>query len=311
MNDIIRIQTQVATGRLTLPVTIFVCLLLWFFTFNGWDKFASMGIIALIGYVMIETNTAFNLIRTRTTLPVCIYGWIATSLFFLHPFSWENLVPLTFVLSIYQLFHSYESPSPTNPIYHAFLFIGLGSLALPQFMTFACLWWISMIPFRAIGIKSFLASLIGLITPYWFLFAYAFYFDEMNLFLTPLQKMIHFYPINYSLLSTGEIISWTIITLLLLISSIHYGHIAYKDKTRTRIYHSFLVYTGIWTTLLCVLQPEHLGVWMSIQLICMAFLCGHLFTLTRNRFSGILFIVTFVVFILLMSLNLWMQFFNS
>ena len=178
-------------------------------------------------------------------------------------------------------------------------------------MTFACLWWISMISFRAISIKSFLASLIGLITPYWFLFAYAFYFDEMNLFLTPLQKMIHFYPIDYTLLSTGEIISWTIITLLLLISSIHYGHIAYKDKTRTRIYHSFLVYTGIWTTLLCVLQPEHLGVWMSIQLICMAFLCGHLFTLTRNRFSGILFIVTFVVFILLMSLNLWMQFFNS
>lgn len=310
MNDLIRFQIQVATGRLTLPVTTFVCLLLWLVSGSQWTDLASLAIVALTGYVMIEANTAFTLIRTRTALPVCLYGWVATSLFFLHPFSWENFVTPAFVLAVYQLFRSYESPSPTNSIYHAFLFLSLGSLVCPQFMVFAFLWWICMIPFRAMNVRSFLASLIGWITPYWFLFGYAFFFDEMPLFFAPLQEMIRIYPIEYSLLAPAEVISWGVITLLLLVSSFHYWQIAYKDKTRTRIYHSFLVYAGWWTTLLCVLQPVHLPVWMPIQLVCMAFLCGHLFTLTRNRFSGIFFVVTFVALILLTAYNVWMQFFN-
>ena len=306
-----KFQTQVATGRFTLPVVILICLLLWGITFQEWDELISLIITALIGYVMIESNTAFTLIRTRTALPVCIYGWIATSLLFLHPFNWGNFIPLAFILAIYQLFCSYESSSPINSIYHAFLFISLGSLILPQFIVFALLFWIGMIPFRAMNGKSFIASLIGLITPYWFLFGYAFYSDQMSSFLIPLQEMIHFHPIDYSILSLEEIISWTIITLWLIISSIHYKWISHKDRTRTRIYHSFLAYTGWWTTFLSILQPVYLQVWMPIQLICTAFLCGHLFTLTRNRFSGILFVVTFVIFILLMSFNLWMLFYNS
>lgn len=309
--NINRFQVEVATGRLTLPVVILICLLLWGANFQEWNDLISLVITATIGYIMIETNTAFTLIRTRTALPVCIYGWIATSLLFLYPFDWGNLIPLAFILAVYQLFLSYESSSPTNSVYHAFLLIGLGTLILPQFIVFAFLLWGSMIPFRAISLKSVLASLIGLATPYWFLFGYAFCFDKMSLFLVPFQEMIHFYPIDYSLLTLTEMLSWSIVTLWLLISSIHYLQIAFMDKTRTRIYHSFLVYTGWWTTLLSVLQPIHLHIWLPIQVICMAFLSGHLFTLTRNRFSGIFFIVTFVTFILLTSFNLWMQYFNS
>ena len=306
-----RFQIQVATGRFTLPVVVIVCLLFWGISLQEWSELASMAIIGLIGYVMIEANTAFNLIRTRTSLPVSIYGWVATALFFLHPFEWSNLIPLIFIFSILQLFRSYESSSPTNPIYHTFLFIGLGSLLFPQIICFLPLFWGSMIPFRAMNGRSFLASFIGFITPYWFLFGYAFLNDKMELFLAPLKEMIHFYPLDYSKLSSAEILSWGMITLLLLISGIHYVQIAYMDKTRTRIYHSFLVFAGFWASIFSFLQPVHLHELMPIQLVCMAFLSGHLFSLTRNRFSGILFVVIFVAFIFLMIYNLWMQYFNS
>ena len=92
-----RVQIQVATGRFTLPVVVIVCLLLWGISFREWNELASMAIIGFIGYVMIEANTAFTLIRTRTSLPVSIYGWIATTLFFLHSFEWINLIPLIFI----------------------------------------------------------------------------------------------------------------------------------------------------------------------------------------------------------------------
>ena len=300
-----------ATGRFTLPVVILICLLLWGSTFQEWNELISLGVTIIIGYVFIETNTTFNLIRTRTSMPVCLYWLIATALFFLHPFEWTNLVPLVFILATYQLFHSYESVSSSPFIFHSFLFIGLGSIAFPQLLYMVPMLWGSMIPFRAISIKSFLASIIGLMTPYWFIFGYALYFNEMHILLTPLREAAHLYPIDYSHLTLPEIASWGFITLLLIISGFHYWQISYMDKTRTRIYHSYLAIAGFWATLLSILQPVHWCEWLSIQLICTAFLCGHLFSLTRNRFSGIFFIVTFVLYILLMSFNLWMQYFNS
>ena len=300
-----------ATGRFTLPVVILICLLLWGSTFQEWNELISLGVTIIIGYVFIETNTTFNLIRTRTSMPVCLYWLIATALFFLHPFEWTNLVPLVFILATYQLFHSYESVSSSPFIFHSFLFIGLGSIAFPQLLYMVPMLWGSMIPFRAISIKSFLASIIGLMTPYWFIFGYALYFNEMHILLTPLREAAHLYPIDYSHLTLPEIASWGFITLLLIVSGFHYWQISYMDKTRTRIYHSYLAIAGFWATLLSILQPVHLCEWLSIQLICTAFLCGHLFSLTRNRFSGIFFIVTFVLYILLMSFNLWMQYFNS
>lgn len=300
-----------ATGRFTLPVVILICLLLWGSTFQEWNELISLGVTIIIGYVFIETNTTFNLIRTRTSMPVCLYWLIATALFFLHPFEWTNLVPLVFILATYQLFHSYESVSSSPFIFHSFLFIGLGSIAFPQLLYMVPMLWGSMIPFRAISIKSFFASIIGLMTPYWFIFGYAFYFNEMHILLTPLREAAHLYPIDYSHLTLPEIASWGFITLLLIVSGFHYWQISYMDKTRTRIYHSYLAIAGFWATLLSILQPVHWCEWLSIQLICTAFLCGHLFSLTRNRFSGIFFIVTFVLYILLMSFNLWMQYFNS
>ena len=305
-----RFQIQVATGRLTLPVVILICLLLWGITFQEWKDCIYLAITAIIGYMMIEINTAFTLIRTRTTMPVCIFWIIATSLFFLHPLEWKNLVPLAFLLSVYQLFRSYESSSPAIPIYHAFFFISLGSLVFPTFIYFSPILWGSMIPFRSLSGKSLLASLLGIITPYWFLFGYCFYFDQMPLFLAPLQEMILFYPIDYGHLTTSEIASWGTITLLLIISGFHYWQMSYMDKTRTRIYHSFLVIVGLYVTLWSILQPNYMRELMVIELICASFLSGHLFTLTRNRFSGIFFIVTFITIILLTIFNLWMQFFN-
>ena len=305
-----RFQIQVATGRLTLPVVILICLLLWGITLQEWKDCIYLAITAIIGYMMIEINTAFTLIRTRTTMPVCIFWMIATSLFFLHPLEWKNLVPLAFLLSVYQLFRSYESSSPAIPIYHAFFFISLGSLVFPPFIYFSPILWGSMIPFRSLSGKSLLASLLGIITPYWFLFGYCFYFDQIPLFLAPLQEMILFYPIDYGYLTISEIASWGTITLLLIISGFHYWQMSYMDKTRTRIYHSFLVIVGLYVTLWSILQPNYMRELMVIELICASFLSGHLFTLTRNRFSGIFFIVTFIAIILLTIFNLWMQFFD-
>ena len=305
-----KFQIEVATGRFTLPVVILVCLFLWLVSIREWSDLISLGIVAAIGYVMIEANTSFTLIRTRTTLPVCIYAFMASSLFFLHSYGVEIWAPLAFILAVTQLFMSFESSTASISVFHSFFFLSLGSFVFPQMVYFSPLFLVGMIPFRSMSAKAFMAALLGLFIPYWFLLGYALWFDQMSLFYAPLVKMIQFHPIEYGHLMLNEILSWGIIALLLLIGSIHYWQVAYMDKIRARICHSFLSVVGLFALLFSILQPSFLYEWMQVQLICASFLMGHLFTLTRNRFSGILFMVTFVVLILLSLYNLWMQFFS-
>ena len=305
-----KFQLDIAAGRFTLPVVILISLLLWGITSQTWGELGSLAIMILTGYLMIEMNTAFSLIRTRTTLPVSIYWYLMTSLLFLHPFEWTHFIPLLFILSIFQLFYSYESHSASVPIFHSTFFIGIGSLIFPPFIYLIPLLFISTISFRSLNIKSFFAGLLGLATPYWFLFGHAFFHDEMHLFYKPFQELFHFYPINYYEVPSHALISWGTITILLLISSIHYVIVSYQDKTRTRINLTFIAFSSILTTIFIAIQPIHLNVLFPIQLIGTSILTAHLFTLTRNRFTNIFFLVVFLLFIILTCYNLWIQFFN-
>ena len=153
-----RLQLDIPTGRFTLPVVILVCLVLWGMGFSEWSDLGTWGITAFCGYLMIEMNTTFTLIRTRTTLPACIYWYLMSVFFFLHPFEWSNLAPLAFLLSIYNLFVGYESNKAPIHVFHSFLFIGLGSLAFPKLIYFTPLLIISTITFRAMNAKSFLMT---------------------------------------------------------------------------------------------------------------------------------------------------------
>ena len=71
---------------------------------------------------MIEINTAFTLIRTRTMLHVSLFGFIISACMFLHPFHISNLVPPAFIIALFQLFRSYESGQASGNIFHSFFF---------------------------------------------------------------------------------------------------------------------------------------------------------------------------------------------
>ena len=68
-----------AKGRFTFPVAILICLLLRIITGNEWQDVINLLVCALTAYLLIEINTAFTLIRTRSTLHVSFYVFLSTA----------------------------------------------------------------------------------------------------------------------------------------------------------------------------------------------------------------------------------------
>ena len=331
-----RFQNRITAGRFTLPTAILISVSCWILTavllpetetqqsgYSLWETFCdfciptwanrlfSFILYAVIGYFLIQLNNTFAIIRMRASVQTSVYFLLISVCPSLHMLYAGDLAAASFLVALFFLFKSYQQARPTGSLFHAFVFIGLGSLLFPQLLYFVPLFYLGMISFRSLSLKSFFAGLTGLCVPYWLFFGYAFYYDKMNLFYHPLQELIHFQPISYGTLGMDRIISCGIITLISLVSSVHYFHVSYLDKVRTRIFLFFLIAVEAWIYLLGILQPQHFDILLQMQVIVGSILTGHLFTLTHNRFTGIFFIITFVLLIVLTIYNLWMQFFNS
>lgn len=119
-----------AKGRFTFPAAILICLLLRIITGNEWQDAINLLVCALTAYLLIEVNTTFTLIRTRSTLHVSFYVFLSTACLFLHSFQYAVFVPLAFLIAISQLFSSYESPPSGGKYIPCLLFHRTGKPAV-------------------------------------------------------------------------------------------------------------------------------------------------------------------------------------
>ena len=309
-----RFQYDIATGRGTLPVVSIITLVVWALSLSG-DWFSALTSLCCCGlsaYLLIEMDTHFALMRTRTTLPSCLLLAFYTVGTFFHGSPTQSVVAPLFVLMLFSLLRSYESYDASSTIFNAFLFTGLAGLIVP------CVAWVSpfvffyMIYLRSLSAKTFFAGIIGLTLPYWFLFSYGVYTDNISLVVPYLSACVQFHPFtDYTLLSISQIVSLASLLLLFVVYSAFYLQSAFKDKVQTRIMLTSIFWMGVWTFLLILLQPRYLNALLPAAAVSTAVLGGHLFALSFGRVVRIVFYSTITLLVLLLVFNQWIHLFIS
>lgn len=93
----------------------------------------------------------------------------------LHP---ANICLFILLLILERVFASYSRQEPLELDYAAGFLVGIGAMFYFPFIFFYLLILISFIVFRSSGIREWISSLIGLVSPFIFLTVYYFWFDE-------------------------------------------------------------------------------------------------------------------------------------
>ncbi len=306
-----RFQYHIATGRGTLPVAVVLTLLIWAATsVHDWLNIGSLLAFGFASYLLLETETQFALIRTRTTLPAASFLLFYAATVFLHEASISCILPIFFILILLNLFHSYESYHAPGYLFQSFLFLGLGSLILPPLAWITPLLYIHTISLRSLNARSFFAGIMGFTLPYWLLFGYFVWTDNLSGISPYLMRLAQFQPINYSILTLTHYVTWGITLLSSILFSILYLQSAYKDKVQTRILLRIFIWMSLWLNILIALHPQYLKELLSLMLIPNAMMGAHYFALTYNRVSRVLFNATLLTWVLFCLFNLWMHFFN-
>jgi hypothetical protein len=212
------------------------------------------------------------------------------------------------------LYDSYQDNTAVDKAYYAFLLLGVATmLDAHVFFYLPLVWFVMIVIVYAFSWRTFLASLLGMITPYWFLIGWLMWRREENfetlINMFARQDILQF-PFDFGTMPLSYRLVIIFTSVMMVIGSLHFIHSSSRDKIRVRqLYYSFII-IGFYSLALLILQPQN-ELALRMLIISTSPLIGHYWALTNSRLSNIIFVILTLALIALTAFNLWITSFSS
>lgn len=271
-----------------------------------WIQF---GCFLLTTYLMVLLNNSNALIRIYSRVISVTFLILSCMACFLFSSLYGNLTQLCIVASYLILFQSYQDKAAAGLTYYGFLCIGLTSLTFVHILYFVPFLWILMLScLQSFSLRTFFASLLGIITPYWLGICWLVYQGSLPLFVDHFAPLIRFHtPFDFSILNNSQTTTFAFVILLAVIGTVHYWRTYYSDKIRTRQLFVIFIWIDLLTVAFICLQPQYYDPLIRILIINTAPLTGHFIALTHTKITNITFCLICITALLLTGYNLWMS----
>lgn len=305
-----RFQNRMAESRWTLLQTLLLSVVVWvLYVLNNLSlsTVAPLVVITVTTFIMAELNNANALIRIYSRMVSCSYVATITMATFLL----DNLdaVLVTAAVAVFYMFAfgCYQDTHAPGRIFYAFLAVGLASVLWVHILFFLPILWIVMSTnLLAMSLKNFCASVLGVITPYWFLVAWYVFNDNLSEFFSHFAALVDFQMIaNWTVLDLHQIVTAILLLLLAVVGIVHYFNNARQDNIRTRLLYELIVTLNVSSIIFLVLQPQHFSYLYGIVAVNTAPLIGHFVALTHTKWTNRLTIAMMFAIVIITIFNLW------
>lgn len=255
--------------------------------------------LLLFAFMFNHADTRFNIIRVRTSLPFFMAGLMLATNNYLSGNVFESISTLLILLAISSLFTSYQQLRAEKQAFDIALLLSLSTLFWMKFIYLLPIFWMGMYMMKTLNLRTFAASFIGILTPYWFAFFYFAYIDNFQPLLNHLFSVIDFQWIN---LWGAPLFMWIHLAITLLATLFAIGNTVFStftDKIRTRSYLNFLFLFLLAACVLYVIDFGRSGSALQLVYLISAFLISHLFASVRGRFTSLLFYTLFYSYLII------------
>lgn len=121
----------------------------------------------LIMVMMMVVNKTFNVLRAMTWLHVGLFAMMQAAVpREIVSLNSGTLLALAVICCIYLLFSCYAEPDRVRRIFLAFMILSLGTATQYCFVVFIPVFWVMTVQMRIFNGRTFLASMLGLLTPW-------------------------------------------------------------------------------------------------------------------------------------------------
>lgn len=307
-----RFQNKVAESRLSLPVVGAYAALLWaavgLLLLDVGELWVQFVCFVATAYLMVELNNTNALIRIYSRMVSC--SFIVLSCMVVGTFASRggSIVELCFVAAYTTLLRTYQDKQSPGWIFYTFLCLGIGSLVDIYILYYVPVLWLLMaFRLQCFSLRTLMASLLGLLTPYWVAMAYAVYHGDFTMVASHFLPLATYaMPLDFSGLPVGDVAAFCFVAMLAAIGAAHYVFTSYNDKIRIRMfYDSFIIVSAV-TVAFFLLQPTRHDLLLRVLTVNASILFAHFIALSHTRLGNATFIAVLVITLLFTAVNLWM-----
>lgn len=302
------VQNKVAESHRVFPIAILYSIVIWLLAGmiqgHWWIQF---GLFIISAFLMTQLNNVHVLIRIFSRIISVSFILLTCTALFLFPSISGTFLGVCFITSLITLFKAYQNPTAAGWIYYCFLTLGLGSMADSHILFFLPLYWILLrFYIYAFSWRTFVASLLGLLTPYWFLSGWQLVsdVDHLTWIADHFSALVDF-KYSYADITLQQQLFVVLLIILGVTGIIHYLRNDYQDKIRIRQFYYCFIFFWVFSIMLMVAQPQNYDLCIRITTISTSALIGHFIALTHTKITNIAFFVIVGVIFILTVFNLW------
>ena len=313
-----RIQNQVAESRFLLPAVTAFAIAVWLisgqlipalpFTLTqllhgAWVQFVCFLVTV---YMMVELNNSYALIRIYSRTVSSSFLLLLCAGSFLFGSLGGAIVQLCIVGYLFTVFHCYQDKQSAGWTYYAFICVGLASMVFVHVLFFVPFLWLQMLfQLSSLSWRTFLASLVGLLTPYWFAMPLLILQGQYEWLPAHFAALADFHY-DLSQLTVNQLLLFLLVVGTGVTGTVHYWRKKSGDNIRIRLFYDCFIYTWMLAAGFLILQPHHYDALIRIMIINVSPLIGHFLALTSTRATNIAFYAICGVVFVVTVFNLWM-----
>lgn len=289
---------------MTAVLTIVVWLLCGLIAQQWWIEFACF---AATTYLMVILNNDNALVRIYSRMVSCSFMVLSCAACYLFQDLRGGFVQLCVVAAYLLLFNCYQDKQSPGRMYYTFLCLGLASCTFVQILYLVpFLWLFIAVHLNAMSLRNFLASLLGLLTPYWLVAAGLFFWQgKVDILTVHFAELVKFQGLDDYYLSPSQLMVIIIIAILAVTGIIHYLRTSYNDKIRIQQLYRFFMTMAVITAIFLLLQPQHENVLTRLLIVNTAPLIGHFIALTHTKWTNMAFYAIVAACLFVIAFNVW------
>jgi len=295
-----------------LPVASAYGLMVWLasglVSHRLWGAFACFVVAT---YLMVELNNRNALLRISSRMVSVSFIALSMMMPFTMGATRASIAGLCFIMAMFVMLFSYQDRLSMGKTFYTFALLSLGSIFEIHLLYYIPVLWLSMaFHLQTMSWRTFSASILGVLTPYWFASIALFVVDDPWVVVKHFTQLIAIpMPPDHHALSLGQLVVVAWVVVLEVIGSVHFVRNSYMDSIRIRMIFNTFIMLSIFSTLLLIAMPSLFDMLIRVLIISTSPLIAHFLSLTHTRVTNIAFITISVVTLAITAFNLWTHLF--
>lgn len=236
------------------------------------------------------------------------YMWMVAALPFVNGNSTLALSSFLSVLSFVILFVCQYKVNSMGLLYAAFIVLGFQLFVTPFAIFLIPLYWVFCLFANIFSPRGFVASLLGLATPFWLLLGTEYVLSDCNVLSNYIyDSLAGIFRVSGNGSPTLFLILLGFALLLLLPSIVIFMGSASPAKPLLRRRLSFIMVADAYLLLLCCLWADGVFVFYSCSLFCQSIIASYIFSVKETKLIGVYFLFVNLIMVAIATQALWLK----